>query len=283
VLDVLRTMFGDHQERDTVLSVVGQLVARNTDLERRVARLVGRFKPSEQVSTAQLVLFLDALKRRPEPPAPEDDVSKLRTPPPPRQPRSPTPPTHLRRVDHPIDVPAAQRTCPTCGGVRQCIEPHITEVIELLLPEVIVRRDVLPHPPHRSAVAPAVALGGAARRRRARLSPRACHKRSPRSSAAGIRPDSRIWSCAVFSSVERERRRRSVWRPAAGSRSVWRPGALAVGLAPRRARERRRGGGPGAALVTGGVGGALAVGCPARWRAPGWRACGPSRRSLGGA
>jgi transposase len=170
VLDVLRTLLGDHQERDAVLSIVGQLVARNADLERRAARLAARFKSSEQVSTAQLVLFLDALKRRPEPPAPEgeatddyaalvaadeelrtasgigegedDDVTKLRTPPPPRQPRSPTPPAHLRRVANPIAVPAGQRACPRCGGERQCIEPHVTEVIELLLPEVIVRRDI---------------------------------------------------------------------------------------------------------------------------------------------
>ncbi len=170
VLDVLRTLLGDHQERDTVLSIVGQLVARNTDLERRVARLGVRFKPSEQVSTAQLVLFLDALTRRPEPAAAEgettddhaalgaaddelrtasgidegedDDVTKLRTPPPPRQPRSPTPPAHLRRVANPIAVPAGERACPRCGGERQCIEPHVTEVIELLPPEVIVRRDL---------------------------------------------------------------------------------------------------------------------------------------------
>ncbi|HEU4726670.1 MAG TPA: IS66 family transposase [Kofleriaceae bacterium] len=170
VLDVLRTLLGDHQERDTVLSIVGQLVTRNTDLERRFARLGARFKPSEQVSKAQLVLFLDALKRRPGPPASEgeatdeyaalvaaddelrtasgidegedDDVSNLRTPPPPHQPRSPTPPAHLRRVANPIAVPAGQRACPTCGGERQCVEPHVTEVIELLPPEVIVRRDI---------------------------------------------------------------------------------------------------------------------------------------------
>jgi hypothetical protein len=41
VLDVLRTLLGGHQERDAVLSIVGQLVARNTDLERRVARMAG--------------------------------------------------------------------------------------------------------------------------------------------------------------------------------------------------------------------------------------------------
>lgn len=170
VLDVLRTLLGDHQERDTVLSIVGELVARNTDLERRFARMAARYKPSEKVSTAQLVLFLDAIKRSMEAPVLEgeaadshaalvsaddqlraasgidddedDDVSKLRTPPPPRQPRSPTPPAHLRRIDHPIAVPAEQRACPKCGGDRQCIESHITEVIELLPPEVVVRRDI---------------------------------------------------------------------------------------------------------------------------------------------
>jgi len=52
------------------------------------------------------------------------------------------PPAHLRRVDHPIAVPAAHRACPRCGGDRQCDEPHVTEVIELLPPEVIVRRDI---------------------------------------------------------------------------------------------------------------------------------------------
>jgi transposase len=170
VLDVLRSLLRDHQERDTVLSIVGELVARNTDLERRIARMTARFKPSEQVSTAQLVLFLDALNRSQGAPASEsaavdddaalvaaddklrvasgiddskdDDVRKLRTPPPPRQPRSPAPPAHLRRVDNPIAVPATHRACPRCGGDRQCGEPHVTEVIELLPPEVIVRRDV---------------------------------------------------------------------------------------------------------------------------------------------
>jgi hypothetical protein len=34
VLDVLRTLLGDHQERDAVMSIFSQLVARNTDLER---------------------------------------------------------------------------------------------------------------------------------------------------------------------------------------------------------------------------------------------------------
>lgn len=172
VLDVLRTLLGDHEERDTVLSIVSKLVAHTTEIERRLARLAARFKPSEQVSRAQLVLFLDALKhgegqtqRAPDgeildehdallaaddqlrvasgiDEGEDDDVTKLRTPPPPRQPRSPTPPAHMRRVDNPIAVPAAQRSCPKCGGDRLCVDPHVTEVIELLPPEVIVRRDI---------------------------------------------------------------------------------------------------------------------------------------------
>ena len=170
VLDVLGELLGDHLERDTVLSIVGKLVAHTTDLERRLARLAARYKPSEQVSRAQLVLFLDALKLSETEPAQSgeatderaallaaddqlraasgidddeaDDVSKLRTPPPPRQPRSSRPPAHLPRVDNPIKVPAVQRTCPTCGGDRVCGEPHVTEVIELLPPQIIVRRDI---------------------------------------------------------------------------------------------------------------------------------------------
>ena len=170
VLDVLGELLGDHLERDTVLSIVGKLVAHTSDLERRLARLAARYKPSEQVSRAQLVLFLDALKLSETEPTQggeatderaallgaddqlraasgidddeADDVSKLRTPPPPRQPRSSKPPAHLPRVDNPIEVPAAQRTCPKCGGDRVCGEPHVTEVIELLPPQIVVRRDI---------------------------------------------------------------------------------------------------------------------------------------------
>jgi hypothetical protein len=35
-----------------------------------------------------------------------------------------------------------ERASQTCGADRQCIEPHLTEVVELLPPEVIVRRDI---------------------------------------------------------------------------------------------------------------------------------------------
>jgi len=172
VLDVLRTLLGDHEERDAVLNIVGKLVARTTDLERQLARTAARFKVSEKVSTAQLVLFADALRREEATPEAErgasgdevvdaderlrdasglddadaddkGDLAKRRIEPPPRQPRARTvAPAHLRRIDNPIEVPADQRACPKCGSERACTEPHITEVIDVLPPEVIVRRDI---------------------------------------------------------------------------------------------------------------------------------------------
>ena len=72
----------------------------------------------------------------------DDDLAKLKTRPP-RQPANRTAaPAHLRGVDNPLLVPAEQRACPRCGSERACIDHDITEVIELIPAEVIVRRDV---------------------------------------------------------------------------------------------------------------------------------------------
>ena len=166
VLAVLEALLGDCAERATVLAIVGKLVADNTQLARRLARLSG-FKKSEKISTAQLVLLLDALGRDEVEPLGADAESRgadaladadrrLRAtsgidapssePPqtgkPPPQPHTRTPaPAQLRRVDNPIVVPTAQRACPTCGTERVCIGHDVTEVIELIPAEVIVRRD----------------------------------------------------------------------------------------------------------------------------------------------
>ncbi len=166
VLAVLEALLGDFAERAAVLAIVGKLVADNTQLARRLARLSG-FKKSEKLSTAQLVLFLDALGRG-EVESPGADAesrgadaladadrrlretSGIDAPPPeqpqtgkpPPQPHARTPaPEHLRRVDNLIAVPTAQRACPTCGTERVCIGHDVTEVIELIPAEVIVRRD----------------------------------------------------------------------------------------------------------------------------------------------
>lgn len=166
VLDVVKALRADN-DWDAVLELVAKLVADNNDMSRRLARIAARFKKSEKVGKAQLVLFLDALQRgegEPETDGAEEldevdgadlklrdasgiddegDLSKLKTARPPRQPPTRTPaPAHLRRVDNLIAVPAEQRPCPRCGSERVCVDHEVTEVIELVPAEVIVRRDL---------------------------------------------------------------------------------------------------------------------------------------------
>jgi transposase len=163
VLDVVRALLADN-DGDAVLEIVRKLVADNGDMARRLARIAARFKKSEKVGKAQLVLFLDALQRgegEPETetdePADEiddaddklrtasgiddDDLAALKTRPP-RQPPSRTPAAeHLPRVENPIAVPLDKRACPKCGGERVCIGHDVTEVVDLIPAKVIVRRD----------------------------------------------------------------------------------------------------------------------------------------------
>ena len=173
VLDVLGALLGDFQERDAVLEIFRQLVADNAQLSRRLARIASRFKTSERIAGAQLVLFLDAIRRGEGGPgaadilqAPDDvdaaderlrdasgiddakpddgegSIGKRRTDEPPPQPRRESAPAHLRRVDNRLLVPADERACPRCGVERACIGHDVTEVIELIPAEVIVRRDL---------------------------------------------------------------------------------------------------------------------------------------------
>jgi transposase len=184
VLDVLQGLLAERRN-DEVLSLVAQLVANNSELavraaraseleqrtgelekrtgelEQQLERLLARYKKSEAVSKAQLVLFIDALSRGeagdvladddPRRAAnehlreasgidnPRDDEPKTR--PPRKQPvRRPAPPD-LRRIANPIAVPAGERPCPRCGKPRTCIGHDITEVIELVPAQVIVRQD----------------------------------------------------------------------------------------------------------------------------------------------
>jgi len=165
VIDVARAL-RDENDWDTMLAIVSKLVAENADMSRRLARIAARFKKSEKVGRAQLVLFIDALDRGEGEPEldsgddvdeidaadaalraasgidePDDDLGRVTTRPP-RQPANRAPaPAHLRRVDNPIAVPTAQRACPHCGVERTCIGHDTTEVIELIPAEVIVRRD----------------------------------------------------------------------------------------------------------------------------------------------
>jgi transposase len=170
VLEVVRTL-RDENDWDAVLAIVSKLVAENADMSRRLAQVKRSFKTSEKIGRAQLVLFVDVLARG-EGEVESDDVeadgpdeldeadAKLRTASgiddnkdedelakrktrPPRQPANRTAmPERARRIDNPLQVPASQRPCPRCGAERTCIGHDITEVIELIPAEVVVRRDV---------------------------------------------------------------------------------------------------------------------------------------------
>jgi len=168
VLDVVRTLLADN-DSDAVLEIVSKLVADNADMTRRLAQVRARFKTSEKVNRAQLILFADAVHRGEGDPDDEGaesdgpdeldeadaklrmasgldedaegDLGRLTTKPP-RQPANrAAAPAHLERVANPIAVPAEQRPCPRCGSERTCIGHDVTEVIELVPAKVIVRRD----------------------------------------------------------------------------------------------------------------------------------------------
>lgn len=173
-MDVVRAL-REENDWDAVLQIVGELVAKNADMTRQLAQVKRSFKTSEKVGRAQLVLFVDALARREAGPEAdeaeangpdeideadamlrvasgidekkqndeeEDAITKAQTRPP-REPANRTPPpANARRVDNPLLVPAAERACPRCGAERTCIGHDITEVIDLIPAQVIVRRDM---------------------------------------------------------------------------------------------------------------------------------------------
>jgi transposase len=171
VIDVVRTLLAENDSA-AILEIVSKLVAENADMSRRLAQVKRSFKTSEKIGRAQLVLFADALARGEgkfesdeadadgrdeleeadaklrttsgidDKEEEEDEITKRKTRPP-RQPANRTPaPENARRVDNPLLVPSAQRPCPRCGAERTCIGHDITEVIELIPAEVIVRRDL---------------------------------------------------------------------------------------------------------------------------------------------
>lgn len=155
MLEVLSELLTEGRH-DEVLAVVSKLVARNGELEERLAQLLSRKHKGEGISSAQLLLFLDAIAKSGDDGLNEAN-DKLRSaagvdaqPPeepmtePPKRPRPsrrPIPP-NLPRIDNPIAVPTEQRPCPKCGGERKCIGHDVTEVIDLIPARVIVRRDM---------------------------------------------------------------------------------------------------------------------------------------------
>ena len=150
-----------------MLALVAKLVARNSELERRLAELMAPRKSREGVPTAQLLLLLDELSAQGQDEGGHDQggadddrgradgelreasgideaaraaegEAKPRKQPPLRRPI----PDDLPRVDNLLPVPDQERACPECGAERACIGHDVTEVIELEPARVIVRRDL---------------------------------------------------------------------------------------------------------------------------------------------
>jgi transposase len=158
VLEVLHKLLAEGRN-ESVVALVTKLVARNRELELQLAKLQARGKKNEGVSSEQLKVLFDALEAEGEKELDEaneklraassvedkhkDSDQEPRTQQPKRQPQLRRPiPAHLRRVDNPIPVPEEQRPCPQCGDERKCISHDVTEVIDLIPAEVIVRRDM---------------------------------------------------------------------------------------------------------------------------------------------
>ena len=153
-LEVLRELLADGHT-DAVIALFAKLVARNGELERKLADVLSRGRTNEGVSSAQLLLLIEGLAGQPTPvldvaeadaklgeaaalePKPDAAEMKLKRQPPVRKPL----PAHLRRVENPIAVPEGERPCPRCGGLRTCIGHDVTEVLDLIPAEVVVRVD----------------------------------------------------------------------------------------------------------------------------------------------
>ena len=155
VLEVLRELLAEGRTEEAI-ALVAKLVARNAELERLLAEARSKGKKSEGVSSEQLKLVLDGLPansnadlaevdaqlRRAsgveEEKTSKDEPARGRA----RKPRSRRPiPTVLRRVENVIPVPAEERPCPTCGAERVCIGHDVTEIIDLIPAEVVIRLD----------------------------------------------------------------------------------------------------------------------------------------------
>lgn len=163
VLDGLRLLLAERKDA-AVIDLVSKLVRRNSELEHALAQFGPRRRKGEGISSEQLDLFLRALgvnpdavlqqaneqlaeasKPKPQEGPPEDgkghkpaaDDNRPPKQPPVRRP----PPANLRRVENILPVPDGDRRCPVCGGARACIGHEVTEIIDLIPAEVIVRLD----------------------------------------------------------------------------------------------------------------------------------------------
>jgi transposase len=151
---------------EEVLAAFRALLARNEQLERQVAALGRRgMKANEGVSTDQMLLFLDELKKQQNAEAErdaelvakeQDELLRVRAEaaaerarqkalaeaatPKPSALKKPLP-AELPRRENVIEVPEAQRACPGCGDERAVIGHDVSEVLEMIPAQLYVRRD----------------------------------------------------------------------------------------------------------------------------------------------
>ena len=160
ILELVAKLDAHNRELAVRAARADELVTRNVELEKQLEKLLARVKKSETVSTAQLVLFADALRRgeagdiladgdprgeandRLRDASRIDDENEPETKPVRERPTGRKPaPEHLPRVPNAIAVPTDERACPRCGKARTCIGHDTTEVIDLIPAQVIVRVD----------------------------------------------------------------------------------------------------------------------------------------------
>jgi transposase len=154
VLDVLRELL-DEGHTDAVVELVTKLVDHNEALLRKLEELSSRRKKGEGISSDQLQLLLDEIKPEKDEVLEQanaelreaaqldnrKDKTKRKTKR--RQPRlRQPPPPNLRRIKNPIPVADKDRPCPKCGAERTCIGHDVTEVVELIPAELVVRVDM---------------------------------------------------------------------------------------------------------------------------------------------
>jgi transposase len=164
---LLALVSADETITKELVDLIAGLVASNAALQRLLSERSGRrFKSSEIVSSAQLKLLLsaldDAAAKEAEPADPlaqadadlrsaagldemlatDEEEKKRKRKKPPKRPARRSFPESLRRVEDKIEVPANQRACPCCKLERKTIGYDVTETLDMIPAEMVVRREM---------------------------------------------------------------------------------------------------------------------------------------------
>jgi transposase len=147
--DVLTSANVERSTAELLRELVRRLLRENEELKLKQA--LGSPRKSEGVSTGQLQLMLEQLPpasderlaaadealRRAAPVITKDEVVPTKRQPPLRNAAL----DKLRKLDNPLAVPDERRACPACGGERECMGHDVTNIVDLIPAELIVRVD----------------------------------------------------------------------------------------------------------------------------------------------